>query len=306
MSIRMPDGNWPTMVTLFNEDKSIDYRAMSKLINWYIEQGADGLFAICQSSEMFYMSLKERAKLAAFVVKEASGRVPVIASGHISEAPSEQIEEIKIIADTGIEAFVMISNRLALVNEGDDILMQRVEHILEQVPDVSFGMYECPLPYKRLVTPTLLRWLANTGRFYFLKDTCCDADEIARRQKAVEGTLLKLYNANTATLLESYRLGLAGYSGIMANFHLDLYAWLFRNWKEEPEKAEQLQAFLTVASFIERQEYPLNAKYNLQLEGIADSIQARVRNSIALSELNRLEVRQLNGYSKSLHNEFVR
>ena len=54
---------------------------------------------------------------------------------------------------------------------------------------------------------------------------------------------MKLYNANTATLLESMREGAAGYSGVMANFHPELYVWLTENWKNEPEKTELLRGF---------------------------------------------------------------
>ncbi len=31
----------------------------------------------------------------------------------------------------------------------------------------------------------------------------------------------------------------AGYSGVMANFHPDLYVWLCKNYKKQPEKAQE-------------------------------------------------------------------
>ena len=75
---------YPTMITPFNEDRSIDYNGVAEIIEWYIENGCDGLFAICQSSEMFYMSLSERLELAKFIVDKAKGRLEIVASGHIS------------------------------------------------------------------------------------------------------------------------------------------------------------------------------------------------------------------------------
>ena len=51
---------YPTMITTFNEDRSIDYNGVAEIIEWYIENGCDGLLAICQSSEMSYMSLSEK------------------------------------------------------------------------------------------------------------------------------------------------------------------------------------------------------------------------------------------------------
>ncbi len=77
-----------------------------------------------------------------------------------------------------------------------------------------------------------------------LKDTCCDPGQIRERQRAVDGTPLGIYNANAATLLETLREGIAGYSGVMANFHPQLYVWLCRNWKQKPAEAERLQAWL--------------------------------------------------------------
>ena len=58
------DGVWPVMLTPFTDDNEVDYEALGKLVDWYIENGVAGLFADCQSSEMFYLSLEERIKIA--------------------------------------------------------------------------------------------------------------------------------------------------------------------------------------------------------------------------------------------------
>ena len=80
----------------------------------------------------------------------------------------------------------------------------------------------------------------------------------------------------------------------MMNFHMDLYHWLWKNWREQPERAEQVQAFLTMFSEIERQYYPVNAKYHLKaIEGVLDSAFARVKPESGLTETFRDEVRQL-------------
>ncbi|WP_135550409.1 dihydrodipicolinate synthase family protein [Paenibacillus cymbidii] len=287
------DGVWPTMVTPFADNGEIDYGGLEHLIEWYIGQGVNGLFAVCQSSEMFYLSLEERVRLAAFVVERSRGRVPVIASGHVSDRAEDQIEEIKRIAATGIEAFVLVSNRLAAADQPEELWKERAEAILRQVPDVSFGIYECPYPYKRLLSPELLRWCADTGRFLFLKDTCCDASQIAAKLDAVRGSRLKLFNANAATLLESLALGASGFSGVMANFHADLYVSMLALREREPERAARLQNFLGLASAIERQYYPVNAKFHLQLEGVPIGLNSRTAKPEGLTVAMREEIRQL-------------
>ena len=38
--------------------------------------------------------------------------------------------------------------------------------------------------------------------------------------EAVRGSQLKIFNANSATLLDSMKFGISGFSGVMANFIL--------------------------------------------------------------------------------------
>ncbi|MFE5320814.1 dihydrodipicolinate synthase family protein [Paenibacillus sp. NPDC056579] len=290
---RMNKGVWPTMITPFTESNEVDYIALEQLIEWYIRQGVDGLFAVCQSSEMFFLTLEERSSIARFVVEKANGRVQVIASGHVSDSLTDQITELQAMASTGVQAVVLVSNRLAAADQSDDVWKANAEKLLQSVPAVPFGIYECPYPYKRLLSPELLRWCANTGRFMFLKDTCCHTEQIGRKLDAVKSGNLNIYNANTATLLETLKLGVHGYSGIMANFHPDLYVMLLDIWDRMPEAAERLQSFLGLSSVIENQLYPVNAKYYLALEGLPVRIHTRTKDSAKLTYSNRREVEQL-------------
>ena len=262
-------GIWPTMITPFREDGSLDEEAIGPLVDWYISRGVHGLFAVCQSSEMFDLDLEERLRLARLTLRAARGRVPVIASGHISEAREEQLRELRAMVETGVDAVILVTNRLAGAAENDAVWWERCGSLLRELPsDARLGFYECPHPYKRLFTPELLARAARTGRFTKLKDTSCDAEEIRRRLGAIRGTPLSLYNANSATLLESLGDGAAGYSGVMANFHPELYAWLWRNRSSRPEESARLAAWLGVASAVENVAYPRCAKYYLRLEGL--------------------------------------
>ena len=144
----------------------------------------------------------------------------------------------------------------------------------------------------------MLKKCSDTGRFRFSKDVSCDLQLIGDKLKAVRGGSLKIFNANTATLLDSYRLGAFGFSGVMANFHPELYAWLFRNWESQPEAAVELSDFLSVSSFLEKQLYPVNAKYYLMLEGILTNYRCRSRNHEEFSATQRLEIEQLYRVSK--------
>ena len=254
-------GVWPVMLTPFTENLEIDWASLERLIDWYIDAGVHGLFANCQSSEMFFLSDEESLKLTRFVVDYAAGRVPVVASGHTAVSPAHQAEQLQATAECGVDSVIMISNRLASMDEGDDVLLERLAALTEKVPQkVGIGVYECPYPYKRLMSDEAVAWAAASGRFTFLKDTCCNIATLRRRADLVEGTRLHIANANAQTLLESLKAGCHGYSGVMANFHPALYVWLTENWRSQPEKAEVLSHYLSVAALAESMDYPLCAK----------------------------------------------
>ena len=174
----------------------------------------------------------------------------------------------------------------AMMNE------ETCEEVMNKV-DTPLGIYECPYPYKRLMTPELLNWCASTERFLFLKDTCCNTNQIEEKINAVQGTNLKIFNANAATLLDSLKIGVKGYSGVMANFHPEFYVWLCDNWSKEPELAQVIQDILGLTSVIEYQYYPVNAKYHMQLEGINMQLKSRVKDEVELTFSKKLEIEQL-------------
>lgn len=295
---------WPTMVTPFTDEGEVDYSALADLIEWYIENGADGLFSICQSSEVFYLSLDERIKISRFVKEYAANRVPVIASGHTAYSLQDQIKELNMIAETGVDAVILISNRLAARDESDDVLLDRLDRLVNAMPkELPLGFYECPYPYKRLLTPKVIDYCTKAGRFAFLKDTCCDIDMIRMRLNLMKGSKMMLYNANTSTLLESLKAGAAGYSGVMANFQLKLYSWLVKNWRKDIEKAQNIQDVLTVCSFIELKNYPANAKKYLSMNGVKMIDKVRKESTNPLSNTEIMELEQLRSITVDLENK---
>jgi 4-hydroxy-tetrahydrodipicolinate synthase len=86
---------------------------------------------------------------------------------------------------------------------------------------------------------------------------------------------MRLYNANTATLLASLRAGADGYSGIAANYVPKLYAWLCAHHSTHPAVAERLHAFLTVADPLISARYPAAAKTFLRRGGMKISDKCR-------------------------------
>lgn len=278
-------GVYPTMITPYKKDGSVDLEKVKEYVKFYYDRGCDGIFAICQSSEIFFLSTEEKVLInktvydtAAELYEKYGRKMTIVSSGHTSDSIEDQAKELRAVIDSGTDALVLISNRLDLNNEGDDVWIANAEKLLSMLPeDVKLGVYECPHPYKRLLTPKILKWCIGTDRFKFIKDTCCDAAVIKERLEMLDGSGVMLFNANAQTLLETLRYGASGYSGIMANMHPELYVWLCKNYKSE--KADILQSFISTSAFIEGGiPYPLSAKYHMCLEGVETELITRTVN----------------------------
>lgn len=272
-------GIWPVMLTPFDEKHEIDYDSLARLVEWYLAAGVHGLFAACQSSEMFFLSDRETTELVRFIVKQVDGRVPVVASGHTACGFNQQVDQLSAIAETGVDGLILISNRLAQAGESDRQALDKLQWLTARLPCVDLGIYECPYPYKRLLSDETVEWCAKSDRYTFIKDTCCDLPTIQRRLRLSQGSRLHLANANSQTLLASFQSGCQAYSGIMANFHPQLYVWLYENWRAQPQQAQVLSDYLSTSALVENLDYPACAKYFQQQSGNFVTHVCRVRNS---------------------------
>ena len=300
-----------TMITPYTASGNVDYDTALKYVDWYFENGLTGIFAVCQSSEIFYLSLEERVELNKRIYAHAKklervhGRpFTVVSSGHIGETIEEQIRELNAIWKSGTDALILITNRLDINNEGDDVWIANCQKLIDALPDdVKLGLYECPYPYKCLITPKILDFCIKSGKFYYIKDTCCDASVMAERCKQLKGSRLKLLNANCQTLLESMRNGADGYCGIMCNYHPRLYAWLADNYESNAQSAELVQSVIGSLGFTEvGLPYPLTAKYHMNLCGIPTENIARNRKSGELTDYARSCMKQMKLLTDRLEN----
>lgn len=298
MNFEATYGVYPTMITPYRKNGEVDDTAVEALTEWYWKRGCDGIFADCQSSEIQFLTLDERVNILHTVMQKVYAlaaqdpsrpRMTVVASGHVSDGFEDQVRELNAIAAEKPDALILISNRMDIANTSDEAWIADTGRLIAQLPaEMPLGIYECPKPYKRLLSEKMLRWCVENGRFYFVKDTCCDAELIRARLEVCKGSHLKLFNANAQTLLETVRAGVYGYCGVMANFHPDLYTRLLKGDLNSSD-ASLLQDFLGLAATIEGQTYPCCAKYYLnRFEGVAMEPDAR-----------SADVRNLTAYQKS-------
>lgn len=274
----LPKGLWPVMITPFTTSNQLDLGGLERLTNMYLEAGVNGMFANCLSSEMYQLTSDERILLTKNVVKLCENRVPVVATGTFSRDMTANSEFIKKIYDTGVNAVILITSLLVEPDENEDILKARLEQIMSATGNIPLGVYECPVPYKRLLSPAIMQWMASSGRFIYHKDTSCNSISLERKANGVKDTNFGIYNADTSTALDSLDSGSRGISPISGNFYPEPYSYLLKEYfaNGRTEKLNRLHAFLTMMDRVTHTFYPYSAKLFLQKRGLKIETNTRI------------------------------
>ena len=272
----------PVMLTAFDDHGGIDWESQKRLTEWYLERDSESLFAVCQSSEMLHLDLHEREALARFTVDVVAGRAPVIASGHVGVTLEEQITELTQIANTGIDCLVFVTNRLDPDNLGSEHLFKTVETLKQELPtELRLGLYECPVPYRRLLSDDEITYFAQDPRFVILKDVSCDLQTVRRRLELTKNSSLMISNANAAIAFKAMKSGASGFCGVFNNFHPDLYRWIRDEGEINTDLADELARFLVLSATTEGMGYPKLAKiYHQRLGTIQSSFSRAVPEDI--------------------------
>lgn len=270
----------PVMITPFKDDGGIDFDGLTQLTEFYLQSGVKGLFANCQSSEMFLLSNEERLQIIGNTIKIADGKVPVVAVGNFGTTLEEQAAFIQKVYDTGVKAVIVVTGLVAAQSESQEMFDDKMFELFKLTGNIPLGFYECPEPYKRVLTAGQLRKFVETGRIIYHKDTCLSANLVKEKLEATkEFNEFGLYDAYASNSVSSLNAGAAGLSCIQGNFFPEIMVWLCDHHADEnvKELVNKVQQFLTNHMQVMHYAYPIVAKYFLQKRGVNISTFTRAK-----------------------------
>ncbi|TDH27460.1 dihydrodipicolinate synthase family protein [Segetibacter sp. 3557_3] len=270
--MQLPDKKFvPVMITPFNLKAKVDLDAVSRLVDFYLAAGVKGFFANCLSSEMYSISEDERLDLTRHIVRYVKGRAPIVATGSFGLTIEDKADFTQRIYDTGIDAVILITGHYANVDDDDDVLMRNFDRMLKLTGDIPLGLYECPAPYKRILSAPVFEKLVATNRFVYHKDTSIELEQVkAKLAIAKNDPNLEFYDAHTPNAMHSLQMGARGMSSISGNFYPEILVWMCNN-ASNPDKQEEvkwLQAELSAVDPAIHVAYPMSAKYFLRKRGL--------------------------------------
>lgn len=286
----------PVMLMPFKKDLSIDYNALDELIEFYLHYGAKGLFANCLSSEMYHLSLEEMIQTVTYIIKKVDNRVPVVATGSFGDSIELQAENIKKMYATGVSAVILITSLLADQHDTESTFRNNVITLLGLTKGVPVGFYECPVPYKRILSADFLGQLVREGRVKYHKDTSLNIQDIIHKiENTVDESSFGLYDAYMVHAIDSLNVGSAGLSCIQGNYFPELIVWICNNYNIPQRQAEVLQIkhFLIENMDLMHDNYPLSAKYILSKRGLSLEVNSRISPDSLLDDETKSRLDQL-------------
>lgn len=78
---------------------------------------------------------------------------------------------VKKIYDTGVKAVIVVTGLVAATEENNQIFDDKIFELFNLIDSIPLGFYECPEPYKRILTAEQLGKFVATGKIIYHKDT---------------------------------------------------------------------------------------------------------------------------------------
>ena len=255
-------GVFALLLTPFTDAGEIDWEIYARYVDWQISQQPAGLFAVCGTSEMKWLTFAERLELARRTVARA-GTMPVVATANLDPDPSKHRDEIRQMEDTGVAGIVLVppSGMARDRNAFHDYLLSHIE-----AASCPVILYEWPQVEDYFISPDLFGELAAVGGLAGIKDTTCTREGIAAKQHVAGNAIV--FQANTAYLLDALELGVQGIMAITSSARCDLVVRVWNGFRAHAPETRALHRELVFLDALLKQGHPATAKYLVSLQGI--------------------------------------
>lgn len=273
------------LLTPFDHNLAIDWTSYDRYVDWQLEQQPQGLFAVCGTSEMKWLTREERLELARRAVQRA-GEVPVLATANLDPDRSAHPAELRALEDAGVAGVVLVPpDGLG----ADPPALEAYFAALADAAGVPVFLYEWPQVRSYFLSAESFGRLVREHGVKGIKDTTCTAAGITAKIEAAPQAIV--YQANTPYLPEALAAGARGIMAITSAACADLVIayWNAATRDVRGEDARFYHAQLVFLDAVLRQGHPLLSKRLLQRRGIDFPLACRWPQDVAPEACRALE-----------------
>lgn len=208
----MFQGSMAAIITPMHEDGSIDKQALCDLVEWHIANNTTAIVATGTTGECVTLEPSEMLEVNALVVKQAAGRIPVIA-GTGSNSTSIVIKLSEAAKSAGVDALLIVTPYYNKPTQNG--LYMHYKTIAEKV-DLPIILYNVPSRTACDILPETVEKLAKIKNIIGIKEA---TGQLERAQEIIKrcGADFEVYSGDDPTALELMLHGAKGVISVTAN-----------------------------------------------------------------------------------------
>ncbi len=255
-------GSGVAIVTPFNEDKSVDYNSLEKMIDYQINNGTDAIIICGTTGEASTLTDDEQVDTVKCCVDAVGGRVPVIA-GSGSNDTRHGCELCRRIEKTGADGLLIVTPYYNKTTQKG-----LVEYYTAMAGSVNIPviMYSVASRTGLNIAPSTVKELEKVDNIIGIKEASGNISQVAEIV-ALCGDRMDIYSGNDDQVLPILSLGGKGVISVLANVapqdtH-DMVAKFLSGDVEGARKIQLKAIELIKALFIEVNPIPVKAALNM-------------------------------------------
>ncbi len=206
------NGSIVALVTPFKEDKSVDWEALDRLVNFHLENGTDGILVLGTTGESSTMTDREDFEVAKFVIDHVAGRIPVI-GGSGSNSTAESLNKSLGLVERGIDGLLLITPYYNKSNE--EGIYRHFTSVMDQV-SVPCILYNIPGRTGCSISERNLARLREHPNAWAIKEASGNISYAAMVAQYL-GSDFKMFSGNDDIIVPLMSLGGSGVISVWAN-----------------------------------------------------------------------------------------
>lgn len=209
-------GSIVAIITPMFDDGKVDFEALTRLVEWHIAEGTDGIVAVGTTGESATLDVVEHASVIEHVIKVAAGRITVIA-GTGANSTREAIELTSTAKKLGADAALLVT---PYYNKPTQEGLYRHYRAVAEAVDLPQMLYNVPgRTGVDMHNDTVIR-LAEVDGISSIKDATGDLTrglDLITRLNAMPNGGIDVFSGDDATAWRLIGMGAKGNISVTAN-----------------------------------------------------------------------------------------
>jgi len=262
------EGSWPALVTPFNDDDTVNYDMLRKLVGFHAENHSTGVLLMGSTGEAILLNQEERKKIIDTVIDEANDKIPVMI-GVAAMTTKQSIENAKYAKEAGATAGLIVQP--PYIKPSQNALYHYFKDIGDAV-DMPFVIYNNPERCGVNVEPETIAKLAQHRNFVAIKEAGPNPYGVMRTVELTRGKFNVLccdcaFYALIPVVMSSGGKGTSNVTGSLCPREIAVISKPWENYDDMLSMREMLYKYLPLIRMMYSETNPVPLKWALNHVG---------------------------------------